>query len=84
MLLKPRVEPLENPKAVLVEGVHLSQQREVVRGELPEYIVFDQDQLQLLHVEALVHLHRAFVHHVNQAGLSHQRMVVEIQLLLLY
>ena len=55
--------------------VNLCQQRKVVCGILVQHIVFNDDQLDLLHVESCIHLNCALVYQVNYCTLRTSQLI---------
>lgn len=55
--------------ALLVPIIHLRQQWKVISSVLIEYVVFDYDHLQLLHIKSSVHLNGALVNQVDDLRL---------------
>ena len=68
MHFKSILHTLEYFQAFLMPWVNLSEQWVVVSCVLMQYVIFDNDHLELFHVEACVHLNCALVNHFDNAA----------------
>jgi len=69
MMLKPTIHFFKNLQALLMPIIHLSQKREIISSILIEYVVFDNNHLELFHIESRIHLYSAFINQINNCTL---------------
>ena len=49
--------------------IDLSQKWEIISSILMKYVVFDNDHLELFHIESCIHLNSAFINQINDGTL---------------
>jgi len=65
MMFKATVHLFKNLEALLMPVIHLSQKWEIISCILTQYIVLNNDHLELFHIESCIHLYSAFINQIN-------------------